>query len=58
MSPVEIKVYSRGPQNPSLLFANLDHRAGKAMRSRHCPATVMRNETGNKPLPNGGKAPA
>jgi hypothetical protein len=35
----------------SLLFANLDRRAGKAVRSRHCPATVMRNEAGIVPLP-------
>jgi hypothetical protein len=34
-----------------LLFANLDRRAGKAVRSRHCPATVMRNEAGIVPLP-------
>jgi hypothetical protein len=57
MSLVEIEANREGI-NPSLLFANLDHQAGKAVRSRHCPATVMRNETGNKPLPNGGKAPA
>ena len=43
----------------SLLFASLDRRAGKAVRSRHCPATVMRNETGIVPPPvKGGKAPA
>jgi len=30
------------------LFANLDRQAGKAVRSRHCPATVMRNETGHE----------
>jgi hypothetical protein len=38
-------------QSTHSFFANLDRRAGKAVRSRHCPATVMRNETGNQPLP-------
>ena len=37
----------------------LGRRVGKAVRSRHCPATVRRNEAGIVPLPvKGGKAPA
>ena len=30
----------------------MDRRTGKAVRSRHCPATVMRNEAGIVPLPS------
>ena len=37
----------------------LDRLGGKAVRIRHCPATVKRNETGYcHCLDRGGKAPA